>query len=229
MRLATAPAGRTIASTVGGYLTSAIGSLIVYLQTIESGEGAFSWTTVATGAALAFLPALNSYLSLIARPPAEAAPQPAPPSDERRRPITLPPDPVVPDAPSYFLPAEFACKGMHCNCESPPTDPELLDVLNGVRERFGPVIINSGYRCPRANSEVGGAKDSYHMKSMAADIRVPGASTQEVYDYLNGLYPNRYGIAAYHSFNHVDVRRGSAARKPAPDQEWRRLPDIDLN
>ena len=33
-----------------------------------------------------------------------------------------------------------------------------------------PIIVNSGYRCPRLNSMVGGVKRSYHLSGRAADI-----------------------------------------------------------
>ena len=50
---------------------------------------------------------------------------------------------------------------------------ELLvtHVLDPLRERWGvPIYINSGYRCPELNKKVGGAKNSYHLRGMAADI-----------------------------------------------------------
>ena len=44
-------------------------------------------------------------------------------------------------------------------------------VLDPIREHWGlPIRINSGYRCPELNDEVGGVEDSYHMKGCAADI-----------------------------------------------------------
>ena len=48
----------------------------------------------------------------------------------------------------------------------------LVDnVLDPLRERWGsPIIVTSGYRCPRLNQVVGGAKHSQHMKGEAADI-----------------------------------------------------------
>lgn len=49
----------------------------------------------------------------------------------------------------YFKLNEFKCK---CGCEMPsgmPSD-ELVDLLVEIREHFNkPMIINSGYRCPR--------------------------------------------------------------------------------
>lgn len=36
-----------------------------------------------------------------------------------------------------------------------------------------PMRVNSGYRCPRLNAAVKGAKDSAHMKGLAADFTAP--------------------------------------------------------
>lgn len=47
-------------------------------------------------------------------------------------------------------------------------------VLEPLRQwAGGPVIINSGYRCPRLNRLVGGVEDSQHLTGEAADIRLP--------------------------------------------------------
>jgi hypothetical protein len=47
-------------------------------------------------------------------------------------------------------------------------------VLEPVRAHYGPVFINSGYRCPDLNKAVGGASASQHCLGQAADIEVPG-------------------------------------------------------
>jgi hypothetical protein len=61
--------------------------------------------------------------------------------------------------------------------------PELMGdllytarALEVVRQALGgrPVIITSGYRSPEVNAEVGGSKNSQHMKGRAADFIVPG-------------------------------------------------------
>ncbi len=45
------------------------------------------------------------------------------------------------------------------------------NVLDPLREKYGKSIkVNSGYRCPRHNEEVLGARNSQHMKGEAADI-----------------------------------------------------------
>lgn len=44
-------------------------------------------------------------------------------------------------------------------------------VLDPIREEFGgPIRINSGFRCQKLNSAVGGVSTSHHVKGMAADI-----------------------------------------------------------
>lgn len=50
---------------------------------------------------------------------------------------------------------------------------KLVDtVLDPLREAYGkPIIVTSGYRCPRLNSSVGGSKTSQHVHGQAADIR----------------------------------------------------------
>ena len=47
----------------------------------------------------------------------------------------------------------------------------IENVLNPLREMYGkPITVNSGYRCPKLNAAVGGAKNSHHMRGEAADI-----------------------------------------------------------
>ena len=41
-----------------------------------------------------------------------------------------------------------------------------------MREAWGrPIVVNSGYRCPKLNRAVGGVARSQHTKGEAADIR----------------------------------------------------------
>lgn len=58
------------------------------------------------------------------------------------------------------------------------------NVLQKVREHFGPVSINSGYRGPKLNEAVGGAKTSQHCNGEAADIEVPGVANAEVAQWI---------------------------------------------
>lgn len=104
----------------------------------------------------------------------------------------------------YFKRSEFACR---CGCGTSTVDAELLQVITDVREHFGrPVIINSGHRCAKHNSAVGGAKNSVHLTGKAADIRVAEFAPRVVASYLEEKYPSLYGIGRYGTFTHIDVR-----------------------
>lgn len=45
--------------------------------------------------------------------------------------------------------------------------------LQPLRNEFGPIHINSGFRCQRLNELVGGASDSWHTYGSAVDICLP--------------------------------------------------------
>jgi uncharacterized protein YcbK (DUF882 family) len=88
--------------------------------------------------------------------------------------------------------------------------------LQVLRETVGrPVNIISGYRNPSYNKRIGGAKRSYHMKAMAADIRVKGMTPAEVKAAIEGLISDgkmeQGGLGLYKSFVHYD-NRGRRAR-----------------
>lgn len=104
----------------------------------------------------------------------------------------------------FFKREEFACK---CGCGYDTVDAELLDVLVELRHRFGePIVINSGCRCDTHNTNVGGSPKSQHLLGRAADIAVKNVHPTQVYEYLDELYPDQYGIKAYATFTHIDTR-----------------------
>lgn len=73
----------------------------------------------------------------------------------------------------HFKEREFVCK---CCGQLPPSMRDNIEalveqVLDPARQQFGgPVLLNSGYRCPKHNLAVGGVVNSQHMKGEAADI-----------------------------------------------------------
>lgn len=99
-----------------------------------------------------------------------------------------------------FRLAEFKCK---CSrCDTVLVDTALTDILQQIRDHFGvSVNINSGYRCPEHNAEVGGASGSHHMQGMAADIVVEGIAPKEVALYAESIGVKRIGL--YDSFVHI--------------------------
>ena len=56
----------------------------------------------------------------------------------------------------------------------------VANVLDPLREKYGkPIVVSSGYRCPKLNKAVGGAARSQHTKGEAADIRCVSDSRAE--------------------------------------------------
>jgi uncharacterized protein YcbK (DUF882 family) len=110
---------------------------------------------------------------------------------------------------NHFKLSEFACKCSRCagklNCGPTSISPKLLEVLNKIREKINlPIIVNSGYRCPEHNKEIGGEANSQHMKGTAADIRWAGMNTTQAAKIAEECGAD--GIGTYDSFVHVDVR-----------------------
>ena len=58
------------------------------------------------------------------------------------------------------------------------------NVVQKVRDNFGPTVLNSGYRGPELNEAVGGSPNSQHCKGEAADIEVPGVPNAEVAEWI---------------------------------------------
>lgn len=66
----------------------------------------------------------------------------------------------------------------------------LVDnVLDPIRDKFcAPVIITSGYRCPRINKLVGGANNSQHMSGCAADFHIKGFTYLMMHQVFLNVY-----------------------------------------
>ena len=104
-----------------------------------------------------------------------------------------------------FMSTEFDCHGKGC-CSQTYIDSKLVEHLQNIRDHFNaPVSINSGYRCEKHNSAVGGASQSYHKRDgRAADIVVKGIAPLKVAQYAESL--GILGIGLYNDFVHIDTR-----------------------
>lgn len=104
----------------------------------------------------------------------------------------------------HFKVKEFACKD---GSQVVFIDSYLVSILDILRNQIDkPVYINSGYRTPTWNKAANGAKYSYHMRGMAADIRVNGMTAKEVANKLNEIVPDECGIIVYSTWTHIDTR-----------------------
>ena len=89
----------------------------------------------------------------------------------------------------------------------------LVGLLHQVEAKFGrKVIVVSGCRSKGHNRRVGGARESFHLRCMAADIFIPGVGKYALWRTLMNM-PGRGGIGTYcrSSFVHIDV---------GPRREW---------
>ena len=100
-------------------------------------------------------------------------------------------------------------------------DKNLLDLISAISSKLKsdkPIHIISGYRSPKTNKLLrkhgkGAAKNSYHVKGQAADIRLPGCKISVL---RRAAYDLKYGGVGYYPksrFVHIDV---------GPVRYWRR-------
>jgi uncharacterized protein YcbK (DUF882 family) len=123
------------------------------------------------------------------------------------------------DLSKNFSTAEFKCKdGSHVPEELTANVQLLCDNLQVLREELDrPIRVISGYRSPKYNRRIGGARRSQHMTAKAADIRVSGMEPHEVHAVILRLIREgkmmKGGVGLYTTFTHYDVRGRNARWK----------------
>ena len=61
----------------------------------------------------------------------------------------------------------------------------LVDnVLQPLRDKFGPIVVTSGYRSPDLNRKIGGSTTSHHCYGYAADFEGLGMDNRELAIYI---------------------------------------------
>ena len=126
----------------------------------------------------------------------------------------------------HFSEKEFWCRCRQCQKGDaemgiPPGGmmggvPENLkalisNVLDPAREQFGgPILVNSGYRCPKHNAEVGGVANSQHLCGEAADITCVDNKRLKQIIVENGKFDQ---LIDYGTFLHVSWKRFGPNRK----------------
>jgi uncharacterized protein YcbK (DUF882 family) len=116
-----------------------------------------------------------------------------------------------------FSLSEFRCKdGTDVPDEHMDNVKELAENLQVLREYLGKSIrVISGYRSPKYNRKIDGARRSQHMTAKAADIKIKGMPPQEIKTIVEQLIKEgkmkQGGIGLYRTFLHYDVR-GRKAR-----------------
>lgn len=82
----------------------------------------------------------------------------------------------------------------------------LAAKLEDVRDWLGcKITITSGYRPPKVNASVGGARWSKHLTGEAADI-IPDCGLQKAYQILDAKWQHGLGNGVHRGFVHLDSR-----------------------
>lgn len=117
----------------------------------------------------------------------------------------------------YYVPRAFRqinhIMRDHRSNDLHPIDPRLIDILAKLQKRCAcaePLTVLSGYRSPSTNAMLrkishNVARNSFHMKGRAADIRVPGKSAGEVHQVAMSIHGGGVGFYPRRSFVHVDT------------------------
>jgi uncharacterized protein YcbK (DUF882 family) len=115
-----------------------------------------------------------------------------------------------------FKLSEFRCKdGTDVPDDLRENVQLLCENLQALRDHIGkPIRVISGYRSPKYNRRIGGAKRSQHMSAKAADIKIKGMKPSEVKSVIVKLIKEGKmmpgGVGLYTTFTHYDVRGRNA-------------------
>ncbi|MEL6382739.1 MAG: D-Ala-D-Ala carboxypeptidase family metallohydrolase [Cyanobacteria bacterium J06626_18] len=84
----------------------------------------------------------------------------------------------------------------------------IAEALEEIRTMFGnrPMQINSWYRDPVTNANIGGASMSRHLTGDAVDFVIQGYHPYDVFAELDYWWGSRGGLASSTVFTHIDAR-----------------------
>lgn len=104
---------------------------------------------------------------------------------------------------AHFKASELRCR----HCGKGGVKAELLEVLEDLRAKAGPIVINSGYRCASHPIEAAKLKPDYHFHGLAADIRATQCDIKRLYEFCREDERIK-GIGVDHQawYIHIDLR-----------------------
>jgi uncharacterized protein YcbK (DUF882 family) len=104
----------------------------------------------------------------------------------------------------YFTKQELRIVGADLNIQANMYQLVKL-CLNHVRDRFGAVMITSGYRSAEHNARVGGSPTSQHITGEAVDFICPKAKMADVFVWLRDELKWSGQIFYYQKRGHIHI------------------------
>jgi uncharacterized protein YcbK (DUF882 family) len=108
-----------------------------------------------------------------------------------------------------FSENEFRCK---CGCGKALMQQGFMEKLQELRTAYGkPMVISSGYRCPKHPVEAKKSAPGTHSEGLACDVAVLGADAHQLLKLamamgFTGIGVNQKGAGR---FLHLDTRQGA--------------------
>ena len=97
-----------------------------------------------------------------------------------------------------------------------------LDKLQALRDQVGaPLIVNSAYRIPDYNRQVGGAKHSMHLQGAAFDISMANHDPVSFEAAARAVGFTGFGFYPRQNFMHIDTGRARQWGDPFPPRATR--------
>jgi zinc D-Ala-D-Ala carboxypeptidase len=117
-----------------------------------------------------------------------------------------------------FSPEEIACRGDG----TIRINEAALDKLQALRDQLGvPLIVNSAYRSPDYNRQVGGAKHSMHLQGAAFDISMANHDPESFEVAARAIGFTGFGFYPRQNFIHIDIGRARQWGDPFPSRATR--------
>ena len=102
-----------------------------------------------------------------------------------------------------FKREEFTCS---C-CSNEGIKDSFMFSIQELRDRCHiPMLINSGYRCLKHNTDIGSKPTSRHVQGIAADVSNRAMTSTQKHIFLSRALELFNGVGIYPTFFHIDKR-----------------------
>ena len=124
---------------------------------------------------------------------------------------------IIPNAKSFkYKEFVFSNTAIRKGIQNIPTENQWLNierlasnVLQPIRNQFGPIRISSGFRSEQLNISIGGSSTSNHCRGEASDfIPIYDISLFEITEWIYKNLKFRTLIYEFNEWIHIDYRQG---------------------